>query len=440
MSFSTRKFIFLAKVKDFLFFGTGLIPKLLLSAIFGAALVFRFFGDRRRAFKLFSKVHRSGAVPQYSKASEEWLRGLSTTEQKEAFHLDGKELLRNPSATKFSGNPTTLLGTHCICLKSYQPGERGVLNILYSEVLALFPTLFDLEQIEKRYTIVLEPTWSGYFDSPVLQYQSLKSKVMVQAFEPNDYQFCERLRSNLVPVKVSNNSWISEQIFHPLQGVSKDFDIVMNAAWADYKRHAAFLSAVKKVAQNGVLLRIALAGYPAGRSKEHIQALAKHFGVEHQIEFFEHLKPTEVNQLFNRSKLQVLWSLKEGVNRSIIEGLMADVPLILHQGFNYGYAYPYINSATGQFASEESLPVVILDMLKNLSRYSPRKWTTENFSCQKNNQILNEALKSCALAAGEPWTRDIVCKVNLHLTQDYYHAEERNLFDADYDYLRTVIL
>jgi glycosyltransferase involved in cell wall biosynthesis len=169
----------------------------------------------------------------------------------------------------------------------------------------------------------------------------------------------------------------------PLPNASKDVDIIMIASWAWFKRHHRFFSALSKVYSKGEKAKVVLVGYPTDSTRDDILSLAKHFGIHAQLELYEWLSPEEVNAQLNRAKVNVIWSRKEGSNRAIIEGMFAGVPCILREGHNYGYRYPYINSQTGCFASEEELPNKLIGMIHNYQKFSPRDWVLSNMSCQK---------------------------------------------------------
>jgi hypothetical protein len=46
------------------------------------------------------------------------------------------------------------------------------------------------------------------------------------------------------------------------------------------------------------------------------------------------------------------------------------------------------------------------------ARFSPRAWALAHTGSRNATRQLNERLRAIALAKGEPWTRDIVEKVN----------------------------
>ena len=118
---------------------------------------------------------------------------------------------------------------------------------------------------------------------------------------------------------------------------------------------------------------------------------ARHYGVADQLEMYERLTPPQVNEQLNRAKVNLLWSRKEGFNRAIIEGMFAGVPGLMRRGHNYGYAYPYINSQTGRFSSEQDLPDQLAEMVDAYERFSPRAWVMEHMTCQKATEVVEQS-------------------------------------------------
>src|SRR5205823_5520841 len=117
------------------------------------------------------------------------------------------------------------------------------------------------------------------------------------------------------------------------------------------------------------------------KTKEDILREARNYGVEDQIQVFERIPQQQVSELLSRSKLHVLWSRREGSNRAIIEAMLADVPTIVRDGFNFGYKYPHINSQTGRFVAESDLADAIIDMLDRRKEFSAREWALAHMTC-----------------------------------------------------------
>ena len=156
-----------------------------------------------------------------------------------------------------------------------------------------------------------------------------------------------------------------------------------------------------------------------------------------QLEFHEWLRPDEVNYQLNRARINIVWSRREGVNRAIVEGMFANIPCIIRSGFNYGYHYPYVNAETGRFATEESLPETILELLETPREYAPRDWVLAHMSCHKATSVLARAIRERASRDGEAWTSEPVPKIGQLNTMAYWDAEDAERFEADYRFLES---
>ena len=434
------------KVKEYLTNDAFLFKK--LSAILGltSGLMLLTFGKKLQSFAVFSSIHRA----DYSDHANKMIASLfqtntRTRDNKKALLANGvyQEYIEHLSPTlvtsRFFENPQRILGARMLVLKSPRENEKGVIIVDYSFALPLLMKFFDICRIAEQYYLVLEPSWSGYCDLDILCYAQYDFPVFIQAFEPRDAAFIRSTRSNLIPVPTSANWWVDHRILKPLPHVKKDVDVIMIASWAWFKRHYRLFSALSQLRSKGEKLRIVLIGYPIDCTQNDIFILAKYFGIHKQIEMYEWLSPEEVNQQLNRAKVNVVWSRKEGVNRTIIEGMFAGVPCILRDGFNYGYPYPYINSQTGCFSSERALPEQLLWMIQNYYQFSPRKWVMANMTCQHATEILGEAIKRKTLEYGENWTQDLVVKICYLNTMRYWDDSDIQKFEEDYVFLRSTM-
>jgi glycosyltransferase involved in cell wall biosynthesis len=406
-------------------------------------------GRRLKALIVLTKVHRSAASRLASRVVEWRMRSSGAEGDRGQGGLESsrvqvyrrwiQEAPCTPSTSRFFQNPRKLLGSRVIVLKSPRQDERGVILIDYNFAFPLFARLFDLEAVSRWYHLVLEPGWSGYCTLDILCYTLLSSPVFVQAFEPRDAAFIRSTRSNLIPVPLATNWWVDHRILRPLPDVKKDAEIVVVASWAGYKRHDRIFAALNRLKKMGERPRTILIGYPIDRTGEDIARLAEYYGVRDQIEIHEQIPLDQVNYHLNRSKVNLIWSRKEGVNRAIIEGMFAGVPCIVREGFNYGYRYPYVNELTGCYSSEQDLPEEILRMVANHDRFEPRDWVIAHMTCQRSTGILNEAIRNAALEAGERWTQDLAVKTAGLNGLKYWDADDAKKFEDDYNFLNASI-
>ena len=326
-------------------------------------------------------------------------------------------------------------------VKSPAAGERGVIVIDYTYSFPIIARHFDLAALSKKYYIVLEPSWIGFCTPEILLYSRLSEPVFVETNEPPDIEFLRRISPNFVHVHTQGNCWVDHRVFRPVDGVAKDVEVSMVSAWADYKRHAGVFAALGKLRRRGVKLRTLLIGYSGDGSltRDDVYRQAKFFGVADQIEIQENLSIQQVTAELTRSKVHVLWSRREGFNRAIIEAMLTGVPGILRAGHNYGYQYPYINSRTGKFADESTLPDVLLEMSQCYAQYDPRAWVLENMTPQIATERMNGTIKRVALARGERWSTDIVARTVQLNNAPYWDADDAIRFESDYAYLRSLL-
>ena len=398
-------------------------------------------GKRARAFAGLMALHRANWSGLANSVAETLVRqelhaGRSSVDPPNVFRQHVRDLQPTPGTERFFEKPTSLLRTRILVLKSPRPSEKGILVIDYSFVFPIIAKFFDLPRIAEKYHIVTEPSWSGYCDPNVLCYGINDFPVFVQAFEPRDAQVLEKMRTNLVPVATSPNWWIDHRVMKPLN-IPKDRDLVMIASWAKFKRHARFFAALAKLRQRGHTLTATLIGYPIDLTIADLANEADFYGVRDQVEFHEWLRPDEVNVQLNRARINIVWSRREGVNRAIVEGMFANVPCILRSGFNYGYQYPYVNAETGRFATEESLPDAILELLETPREYAPRDWVMAHMSCHKAIDVLAGTIRERAARDGERWTTDPVPKIGQLNTMAYWDVEDAERFEPDYRFLES---
>ncbi len=401
-----------------------------------AATALRLFGRNRRAIELETSIHRNALSRLAEPAIERRFRkSLRATPALEGFI---ETLAPQRSTQVFFDDPERLLGQRILVIKSPRGAEKGVLLMDYSFVFPLLVRYFDLPAIARRYHLVTEPSWSGLCDREVMCVAGRGFPVFVQTNEPRDIAFLDRLDLDTIPVPIAANWWVDTRVFRPLTGITQDADLFMNSAWSGFKRHAEVFDALARLRARGVKLRALLVGYAGDMTRADVEASARQHGVFDQLEIFEKLRPHQVNEVMNRAKVNLIWSRREGSNRAIIEGFAAGVPGVLREGFNFGHKYPYINSQTGTYASQSTLPDTLLRMIREREKFEPRKWMVDNMSPQIATREIDEHIAAYAARHGEPWTRgELAQKVTSLHSMAYWDESERTRFDADYAFLRA---
>jgi glycosyltransferase involved in cell wall biosynthesis len=397
--------------------------------------------DRKaRGFGLLMKLHAAALSQSVDRRIVDRLRDATVAEQQG--HFTGlwacyADTIRT-AVSQFPYSPARYIGTRILVVKTARPNERGVIVVDYSNVFPLLVGMFDLQAITDRYTLVLEPSWNGLCQPELLLFTQYRCPIVVQTAEPRDQDMIAQLKSNLSFVPLAANWWTDPRQAPPADA-PRDIDVIMVASWADWKRHWRLFKALAQLRKRGHRLKTVLVGYEMGRTRGDIEALAEYFGIRDQVETFERISQDEVWKLLTRSKVHVLWSRREGSNRAIIEAMLADVPVIVRDGLNFGFRYPHVNEQTGRFVQEHELGDTILEMIAARRSYSPRDWMVRHMTCQKATQILEEHLRAAAQAAGEPWSGGLVVKTSALDAQQYLDPADRGRFVGDYQFLKSAL-
>jgi len=299
------------------------------------------------------------------------------------------------------------LGKRLIVLKVPEGEERGVLLTRYAS--ELFLVSFHLEAIARLFTVVVEPSWA-LFPLPFWGlYSVLDGRNVAQV---NSEQSVEDLRSTGLPllgIAMGSQDWVDPDVFRPLPDVRKEFDVVMIATYQRLKRHDVLFRAMRRLRPRR--LRVALIGRTLEQSRTEFEAMMHEYGVHEDCVIFQQLSPAQVNEVLNRSKVNVLLSRAEGGNKGLLEGFAANVPCVVYKRM-MGHRQSDINPMTGRLSDDEELAEVLLDVIEHYQDFSPREWFLQNTGYRNSTRRLNALLQEEALRRGEPWTTDIVPKVN----------------------------
>jgi glycosyltransferase involved in cell wall biosynthesis len=382
---------------------------LFLLVLWGAVLAL--FGRRRRAVNALSQVHRTTRSPWMRKLAESYVIANREASYREP------HLLAKPDLTRFFGNRLMVLKAPAA------GGEKGVLFVMFSSMFRLLHSGMDLQKLLNDYTLIFEPSWSGYCHPDLLEYTRWKEEIFILAAEENDFAFLKRLGSNLVPVGLGPCDWVDPRVAEPYVANEKEFDIVMNSNWGAWKRHFVLFRMLRKAK---LRYKVALIGVTwSGKTRTDIERLANFFGVAGQLTIIEDIPYDQVMDLTCRSKLSILLSLKEGSNRAIAESIFCNVPVVVLSN-HVGGIRKNIVPETGLLADEAHLESAIARLLE--ANINPREWGMEHVSCFKSSEKLNAILRNHALKRGQPWTQDLAVRSN--------SPESRYVFTADAECLR----
>jgi glycosyltransferase involved in cell wall biosynthesis len=366
------------------------------------------------AFKVASNIYRTGwaGSDKFGANMARYYFKLKPQLGREISRKFINELPPLVNTQKFFKQPEEMLNGIITVLKKPQGEEKGALIINYSYYFPLFLRFFDVEKIAQSFNIILEPSWAGFCEENILAYTLVKAPIFLQVYEKRDKYFIEQLDSNLIPIEVGPSWFINHNNFVPPDKGERDIDILMVAAWAKFKRHAAFFKAISPLVKSRPSLKITLVGYPVDMNKDQIVELAALNGIERNIEIFEWITPQEVSELQKRAKVNVLWSKFEGNNRAIIEGMFCGTPVIMRKGHNYGEQYDFINPLTGYFADENNFKEIYEKIISHRNEMDPNLYVMQNRNCKVGTEIMGDVIKDYEATHDRPWHTNLDIKVN----------------------------
>ncbi len=358
---------------------------------FAQALV----GRRARAIRVHCQVHRTSRLL--------WMRRLVETHI-----IANRDAIYQEPRPSSGTDLTPFFGKRILVLKAPAPGgEKGVLFVMFSETFHLLHSRTNLERLLQDYTLVLEPSWSGYCGPDLLDFTREADEIFVLAAEEVDFVFLQRLGSNLIPINMGPCDWVDPRVAAPYLANPKEFDIVMNSNWSSLKRHFVLFRTMASATQR---FKVVLIGARwGGKTRADIDRLAEFYGVADQLTIQERIPYEKVMDLICRSKVSVLLSLKEGCNRAISESIFCNVPVVVLSN-HVGGTKKNVVPQTGLLVDERNLESAITQLLSG--NINPRGWGMEHISCFKSSARLNEILREHALSKGRPWTQDIAGRSN----------------------------
>lgn len=435
-SFGVRWRLFRRRATEFCKYDSRVMRLLIGRCGVIVAKLLKRFGKSDSALRLAMYLHRNALCASADEYAESFINELIELRDsfRERYVLESTV---HEKVRRFMDSPEKLLGTRLLVLRECKDSEKGLIALDYSFSFRVFAAKFNVSEVMRKYHMVLEPSWSGLCDEDVLAL-STYGDVFVQTNEARDVEFLKSVRLPIIPINIAANWWIDTRIFRPLPNRHRDAHVLVNASWAKFKRHDFVFSALSKLRRSGVELKTILVGYPNGLEVADIRALARDYGLEGQVELYENISPTKINELLNRVHVNLVWSRREGSNRAIAEGLAAGVPGILRAGFNYGFDYPFVRDGLVSVADERSLPSELRRACALSGNLEPRAWIDSNMNPQIATEMIDAAVSRQCSVIGERWTAgQIAVKVSALNCMEYWNKSERLRFEKDYEFLRN---
>ncbi len=287
------------------------------------------------------------------------------------------------------------------------PREKGVLLVSFEEQWLRILRHADLEALARDYHLVMAPSWSPPQDPALVMASWLWPGTAFHLVSNHaDLDIVPRFAPGLIGVPLLASNWVHPQLFSDAATPAKNYDIVMLANFAKYKRHTRLFAMLRRMDPEVTVL---LLGKPMqGRSEHTIMREARAFGVERQITIRVGLGDSEMIQMLRAAKVSLICSGVEGSCVAIAESILAGIPVAVYDEARIG-SKAFINQHTGVLLKPRSAPQQLGELIESHASYNPRKWAEENrIDCFGSTDVLNRTLRTCLTDRGEVWTRDIV--------------------------------
>lgn len=302
---------------------------------------------------------------------------------------------------------STQIAKGIILKRPISPREKGVLLISFEvQWLRLFRHAH-IHRLAQDYHLVLAPSWSPPHDLAFLIASRMwPGRFFTLLSNFNDIPAFKRIAPNVEPVPLLASSWVHPEIFDVSEPAEKEYDIVILANFAAYKRHFLLFRALRDMRPDTKVLLLGKS--MNGRTPETIMDEARAYGVADRVTIKPGLPDAEMVRAFRSAKIALMLSGNEGSCVAVVESMFADIPIGLFEDAIIG-SKAYINEHTGRLLKHHNLGRQLEEFIAEHDRYSPRQWVLDNnISCWGSTRILHDALRTNTLEWGEEWTLDIV--------------------------------
>ncbi len=279
--------------------------------------------------------------------------------------------------------------------------ENGKINkgaIIMSDVddtLIKFPLL-------KTYFYIIERRgWEGI---------NLSKNADIKLVEDSSKLNESKLRfPDAILLDLAGADFVDTDNFKPLL-IKKIYAGIQISTWQKFKRPELFFEGIKLLPEK----RFIKFGHLIYADEEEINyknkfiSFAKENSINVDLPYAE-LKtneglpngPQEINVLINKSKIGILTSKVEGINRFKLECLSANIPVLVPNDVNTPLK-KHINDKTGLLyePTPEGLAKAIKTMEENYDSFSPREYVLKNTGNKLSLEKLKKALESLAKKDG----------------------------------------
>jgi hypothetical protein len=258
-------------------------------------------------------------------------------------------------------------------------------------------TLKKFSHIKDYFYIIERRGWEGINLS---EYADIKLVEDLSVWEETKKKF-----PNAILLDIAGADFVDTENFKPLD-IPKEYTGIQISTWQNFKRPELFFDGIKLLPKKKFLKF----GHLIYGNEEELSYRNKFisFSKENFLNIdmpYANLtnnkglpnNPKEINLLINKSKIGILTSKIEGINRFKLECLSANIPVLVPKDANTPLK-KHINDKTGVFydPTPEGLVEAIKKVEANYLSFSPREYVIQNTGNKISLEKLQKALESLA--------------------------------------------
>jgi len=234
-------------------------------------------------------------------------------------------------------------------------------------------------------------------DAPALRVPDRISRHFDIVLTGSAAQSAEVLRCHpdmIVDILPIGPEFASPLTFRPLN-LTPIYDVIYVAAAQPYKRHGMLFDALDRLPRQ--IRALCVIGY--GEMAETLRQDATARGLN--IDFIgpPGVSHDAVNTLMNLARMGVVCGVDDGAPAILTEYMLAGLPVLANAGLCCGLQY--ICDQTGRTSTEADFHQGILDMLADVSRFSPRETVIANWAWPHSVQRLAGLIQHARAKRGD---------------------------------------
>jgi len=272
--------------------------------------------------------------------------------------------------------------------------KKGAIVLgMADEVLSVYPELRDL------FYVIEWRGWSGMNSAANADIKLVEDESTIED--------TRRIFPNAICLDLGSGDFVNTKKFLPNNNV-KTYSVIQIASWSEFKRHELLLEAARLLPEERFYK---FGHFPSEENLESMTLKRRIIKISPQnIEYLlpssdtnERLpkSPEEVAVEINKSRMGILTSRKEGMNRFKMECLSCNIPFLVPADSNYPVK-KHINELTGMIyePTPDGLSKAIVFIKENIRTFKPREYVIRSSGMINSNIALVDALNTLAIRDG----------------------------------------